>query len=184
MEPSQQLTRTDLPWNWGAEQLLAFGEVKKLVMNAPILSYCDSKTPLMIQCDTFETGLGAALLLERQPIVFFSRALTDSEIMYAQIEKEVLAIVFSAEKFDQNIFGHSVTAQSDHKPLDSISKKHLFSAPNRLPGMIMRVPRYNLEVVYIQGKLLYLADTLPRAFLSTNQESGSHEGLEHISIVQ
>ena len=124
--------RNDVPWNWAAAQQRAFEDVKKLVTNAPIISYYDSKKPLMIQCDASGKGLGAALLQEGQPIAFASRALTDTEIMYAQIEKEMLAIVFAAEKFDQCTFGHSVTVQSDHKPLESIPKKPLFSAPERL----------------------------------------------------
>ena len=138
----------------------------------------------MIQCDASEKGLGTALLQEGQPIAFASRALTDTETRYAQIEKEMLAIVFAAEKVDQYTFGHSITVQSDHKPLESILKKPLCSAPKRLQGMIMRLQRYNLEVVYTQGKLLYLADILSRAFLSTNKVSGPQDGLEHISMVQ
>ena len=96
----------------------------------------------------------------------------------------MLAIVFAAEKFDQYTFGQSVTVQSDHKPLESILKKPLFSAPKRLQEMIMRLQRYNIEVVYTQGKLLCLADTLSRAFLSTNQVRGPQDGLKHIIIVQ
>ena len=184
MEPIRQLMRNDVPWNWAAAQQRAFEDVKKLVTNAPILSYYDSKKPLMIQCDASDKGLGAALLQEGQPIAFASRALTDTETRYVQIEKEMLAIVFATEKFDQYTFGHSVTVQSDHTPLESILKKPLFSAPKRLQGMSIRLQRYNLEVVYTQGKLLYLADTLLRAFLSTNQVSGPQDGLEHISMVQ
>ena len=45
-----------------------FEDDKKLVTNAPILSYCDSKTPLVIQCDASDKGLGAALLQEGQHI--------------------------------------------------------------------------------------------------------------------
>ena len=101
MEPIRQLMRNDVPWNWAAAQQRAFEDVKKLVTNVPILSYYDSKKPVMIQCDASEKGLGAALLQEGQPIAFASRALTDTETRYAQIEKEMLAIVFAAEKFDQ-----------------------------------------------------------------------------------
>lgn len=59
-----------------------------------------------------------------QPIVYSSRALTRSQQNYAQIEKEALAILFGCEQFHQYIFG-SVTVESDHKPLQSITKKPL-----------------------------------------------------------
>ena len=162
MEPIRQLMRNDVPWNWAAAQQRAFDDVKKLVTNAPILSYYDSKKPLMIQCDASEKGLGAALLQEGQPIVFASRALTDTETRYAQIEKEMLAIVFAAEKFDQYTFGHSVTVQPDHKPLERILKKLLFSAPKRLQGMIMRLQRYNLEVVHTRKATLSCGHSIAR----------------------
>jgi len=35
-----------------------------------------------------------------QPTLFASRALTDPETRYAQIEKEMLAVVFALQKFD------------------------------------------------------------------------------------
>ena len=49
----------------------------------------------MIQCDASEKGLGAALLQDDKHVAFASRALTDTETRYAQIEKELLAIEFS-----------------------------------------------------------------------------------------
>ena len=64
MEPIRQLMRNDVPLKWAAAQQRAFEEVKKLVTNAPILSYHDSKKSLMIQRDASEKGLGAALLQE------------------------------------------------------------------------------------------------------------------------
>ena len=100
----------------------------------------------MIQCDASKKGLGAALLQEGQPIAFTSRTVTGTETRYAQIDMEMLAIVFAAEKFDQYSFGHSVTMKSDHKPMksdhkpmESILKRPLFSAPKRLQGMIMQL---------------------------------------------
>ena len=46
-----------------------------------------------IQCDASETGLGAVLMQNGQSICYASRTLTDTETRYAQIEKELLAIV-------------------------------------------------------------------------------------------
>ena len=65
--------------------------------------------------------------------------MTPIEQRYAQIEKEMLAIVFSLEKFDQYTFGRHVKIQSDHKPLESILKKPLARAPKRLQGMMLRL---------------------------------------------
>ena len=66
--------------------------------------------------------MGAALLQDGQPVAFASRTLTLTERGYAQIEKECLAIVFACERFNQYLFGReSVSVQSDHKPLETIS---------------------------------------------------------------
>lgn len=101
MEPLRRLTRKDVQWNWSREQDEAFEEVKKLVTTALVLSYYDPKAAREIQCDASQKGLGAALLQKGQPIAYASRALTEIETRYAHIEKEMLAIVFSLEKFHQ-----------------------------------------------------------------------------------
>ena len=56
-------------------------------------------------------------------------ALIDTETRYVQIEKEMLAIVFSLECFNQYTFGQHVNVQSDHKLLETILQKPLSQAP-------------------------------------------------------
>ena len=167
MEPIRRLTRQDTEFSWTEEQEDAYREVKRLVTTAPVLSYYDPKAELEIQCDASKKGLGAALLQNGKPIAYTSRALTDTEQRYAQIEKEMLAIVFALEKFNQYAYGRHVRIQSDHKPLESILKKALACAPRRLQGMMMRLQKYDYEVRYERGTNLHLADTLSRAYLPT-----------------
>ena len=100
MEPIRRLTRQDTEFTWTEEQDNALREIKRLVSTAPVLSYYDPKIELEIQCDASKKGLGAALLQNGKPIAYASRTLTDTEQRYAQIEKEMLAIVFSLEKFN------------------------------------------------------------------------------------
>ena len=104
MEPIRQLTRKDVPWNWESPQRIAFEIIKNLVKDVPYLKYFDSTKPLAIQCVASEKGFGAALLQNGLPICYVSRAFTDMEIRYAQIEKELLAIVFAVERFHQYTF--------------------------------------------------------------------------------
>ena len=72
-------------------------------------------------------------------------------------------MIFSLEKFHQYTYGRKVTVQSDHKPLENIVRKPLLSAPERLQRMMMRIQKYDVDVVYLPGKDMVLADTFSRA---------------------
>ena len=80
----------------------------------------DPKKPITLQCDASQRGLGAAIIQDGYPISYASWALTRAEKNYAQIEKELLAIVFGAHKFYEYIYGHTVCVDTDHKPLEII----------------------------------------------------------------
>ena len=119
---------------------------------APILSYYDPANELTIQCDASQSGLGAALLQKGKLIEYASCALAETETRYAQIEKEMLAIVFYFERFNQYTFGRHVNVASDHKPLETIPQKPLAQAPRRLQLMMMRLQKYDFTVQYERGK--------------------------------
>ena len=118
-----------------------------------------------IQCDASQKVLGAAFLQDHKPVVYASHVLTETETRYGQIEKEMLAIVYAREKFNQFTYGRHVTIYSDHKPLEASSKKPLAHAPRRLQGVIMRFQKYDFDVQYERGKNMYITDLLSRAYL-------------------
>ena len=180
LEPIRQLTREDTTWIWTPTHDKAFETVQKLVTEAPVLAFYNPEEELTIQCDASQSGLGAVLLQSDRPVAYASRALTDPETRYAQIEKELLAIVFSVEKFHQFTFGRPVKVQSDHKPLEAILQKPLSSAPKRLQGMMLRLQGYDISVTYKKGKEMLLADTLSRAYLN---RPGEQEDIEHINML-
>ena len=82
------------------------------------------------------------------------------ETNYAQIEKELLAIVLGVQRFHQHTYGRKVVVDADHKPLETIFGKSLATAPRRLQKMFMRLQSYNLDIRYKKGSEMYLADTL------------------------
>ncbi len=135
-----------------------------------MLKYFDLKKEVILSVDASAEGLGAVLLQEGQPVAFGSRSLTECQKRYAQIEKELLAIVYGCEKFHQYIYGKTVQMETDHKPLETIFKKSLQKAPPRLQRMLMRLQLYDLHVSYKPGKELYIADTLSRAYLKEQTE--------------
>jgi hypothetical protein len=62
-------------------------------------------------------------MLEQQPIAYASRALASTQQRYAQIEKELLAVVYGCNKFHQYIYGQTIKVETDHKPLEAIFRK-------------------------------------------------------------
>ena len=113
----------------------------------------------------------ACLLQQGKPTAYASRSLTSSESNYAQIEKELLVIVFAFDKFHQFIYGFPTKVHSDHKPLESIVTKPLCSVPPRLQRMLLRLQKYDLAVKYVSGKSLHVANTLSRAHACLQQFS-------------
>ena len=63
-----------------------------------MLRYYSLDDEMMMHSDTSKSGLGAALIQLGQPGPFAFRALTPAETRYAQIEKELLAIVYACER--------------------------------------------------------------------------------------
>ena len=105
-------------------------------------------------------------------------SLNPAECNYAQIEKELLAIVFACQKFHQYIYGFETKVQSDHKPLESIVHKPLYKVSPRLQRMLLKLQNYDLSIRYVKGKDLHIADTLSRAYLTNLDDSTQSKDLE------
>ena len=165
-KPLRELTQNDIQWFWGKAQQVAFDALKKAVTETPILRYYNLEEELNILCNARPSGMAAALLQAGQPVAYCSRAMTPTETRHAQIEKELLAIVFAVERFEPYVYGcDRVTVESDHKPLQYIFQKPLHAVPKRLQRMLLRLQKYSLNILYKKRKEMYLADTLSRAYL-------------------
>ncbi len=159
----------------------ALDRLKKAVTGTPVLRYYDAQEELTIQCDASPSGLGAALMQKGQPVAYASRALTPVEARYAQIEKELLAIVFGCEHFKAYTYGRDlVHIETDHQPLESIVRKPLHKAPSRLQRMLLRLQKFCLNVKYKKGKEMVLADTLSRAPLTSVNQCDLSQELEEM----
>ena len=58
----------------------------------------------------------------------------------------MLTIVFSRQKFREYILGKTIVVQTDHKPLETILRKPIATAPLRLQAMMLKVSDYDLKV--------------------------------------
>ena len=103
------------------------------------------------------------LLQQNRPVAYASKCLTETEGRYAQLEKEMLAIVFACKKCIQYIYGKpNIIIHTDHKPLIRIIKKPLNDISTRLQKMRLRLQQYDIKLECISGKDIKIADTLSR----------------------
>ena len=105
--PLRELTQTNTQWVWKTAQPDALEALKRAVSATPVLRYYNLEDEVTLQCDASQFGLGAALLQNEQPIAYASRAISNAETCYAQIEKELLAIVFACERFESYVYGRT-----------------------------------------------------------------------------
>ena len=183
--PLRELTQKDVLFHWDKPQETAFQKLKDLCCEAPVLAYYDVSKEVTVQCDASKSAVGAVLLQEGRPVAYASRKLRKSELNWAPIEKEMLAIVFSTQKFREYILGKPTLVQTDHRPLETILRKPMATAPLRLQTMILKVSGFDLKVEYLPGKKQVLADTLSRASLNEVPPEGDDlqvNMLERISI--
>ena len=166
--PLSELLRKNTEWQWTTKHDAALEKLKNALICCPTLTFYDSTQLVTIQCDASQAGLGACLLHHGRPIAYASRSMTKAETNYAQIEKEMLSIVFAVRKFHQYTYcKESVVVENDHKPLEMIMKKSMDKVPPRLQRMRLCIQPYDLIVQYVPGKFMYVADTLSRAFSLT-----------------
>ena len=132
---------------------------------------------MFIECDSSGVGIGAILLqpdsdhvesdqngipCNLRPAAYASKSLTEAECRYANIEHELLAVLFSVEHFKHFVYARDVTIITDHKPLLAVFKKCIHNMAPRLARMMLHLSDYNINMLYKAGKEMFLSDALSR----------------------
>ena len=115
--PLRQLLEKDVLWHWTNVHNEAFMKLKTVMTQTPVLQFFDVNKPVTLSVDASSKGMGAVIMQEG-PVAYASKAFTECQQLYSQIEKEMLAIVFGCEKFREYLCGQEkITVETDHKPL-------------------------------------------------------------------
>ena len=189
-EPLRAMLKKDNVFHWDDQQTWSFQQVKTLIAkaNTTPLRYYDRNLPVTVQVDASLRGLGACLIQKHkgkdQLIAFASKSLTDAETQYANIERELLAIVFACQRFSTYLLRRSFVAESDHKPLEMIAMKNLTNAPPCLQRMLLELQRYDVTIKYQPGKEMQLADALSRCPVRASQEIKLDMRLDYIAFMK
>jgi transposase InsO family protein len=147
---------------WTPESRIAFEEIKKAIKESPMKYFIDTISPIFLECDASDYGIGAYLYQVRDgkqyPIEFISHTLSKQQAKWDTAEKEQFAIVYALKKLDHLIGDRFFTLRTDHKNLlskiDGDNKKVLHWK--------LMIQAYNFKIEHITGKDNIPADTFSR----------------------
>ena len=168
MSPLNMLLRKDTTWIWDTPQQRAFDDVKRAITSSGTLAFYDPQRPTAVSTDACSFGIGGTLLQEHdgvyKPVAYVSRTMTEAEKCYAQLEKELLAIVWTCERLSRYLVGmDTFRIITDHKPLvPIINDKDLDVAPVRCTRLLIRLMRFTGVAEHAPGTSMVIADLLSR----------------------
>ncbi|KAH9750406.1 hypothetical protein KPL71_013870 [Citrus sinensis] len=169
-KPLCSLLEHDKPFHFDTECLKAFGELKKVLITAPVAISLYWTLPFELMCDASDHSVGAVLGQRKDKvfhsIYYASKTFTPTQINYTTTEKELLAVVFAFDKFRAYLVGTKVTVYTDHAAI-----KYLISKKDdklRLIKLILLLQEFDLEIKDRKRTENQVADHLSRLEADTS----------------
>ncbi|XP_070819607.1 uncharacterized protein [Chaetodon trifascialis] len=152
---------------WTDQCEAAFQQLKRELLQAPILAYADYTLPFIIYTDASNCGLGAVLAQEQdgleRVIAYASRSLHPPErndSNYSSFKLELLAMKLAVvEKFKDYLWGAKVTVATDNNPLVHLQTAKLGAVEQR---WVAQLANFDYAIKYRPGKDNTNADVLSR----------------------
>jgi transposase InsO family protein len=148
---------------WTEDDDLAFEELKKAVLAAPLLKQLNYDKPIYIRCDASRFGAGAVLFQYddrgfEHPACYASRKFLPSERNWSTFSQEASTVVWALERFAEYTQGYHVIVECDHRNISFVKK----SAMPQLARWRLRLQDMDFSVRFLSGSRNGTADGLSR----------------------
>ena len=167
--PLCRLLEKDAKFDFDESCRSAFEEIKTILVITPIMVTPDWNKDFEIMCDANDYAMGAVLGQRTEKIFraiyYASKTFNEN---YSNIEKEMLAIIFSREKLRPYILGSHVIIHTDHEPI-----KYLMAKKDAKPRLIIwgfLLQEFDSEIKDKKGSDTVIVDHLSRLEKPTEKE--------------
>ena len=161
--PLYNLTRKDSEFCWTTECQEAFDELKRRLVDEPILALPSDDGTYVLDTDASDFGLGAVLSQrqnDEKMIAYASRTLGKPEQKYEITRKELLAIVTGLKQFRQYLLGRHFVIRTDHAALTWL--RRTAEPMPQLARWLTFIEQFDYEIEHQPGAKHGNADGLSR----------------------
>ena len=168
VKPLNQLIRNyskSLQIKWSEEAITAFEEIKRAVHECPLLYFLDDTSPIFMETDASQYGIGASLYQRINdttvcPIAFISKAFDERMMRWDTAQKEGYAIYYALIKWEHLLRDRKFTILTDHRNLRYL--RDTFGHLGKVQRWLACFQSFDFELVHLAGEKNVVADGLSR----------------------
>ena len=176
--PLTEVIKKHVGFKWGQSQEEAFQSIKAKLTNPPLLALPNFDKPLEVECDASGMGIGAVLMQDKRPIVYFSEKLSGAPLNYPTYDKELYALVRALETWQHYLLPREFIIYTDHESLKFLKGQQKL---NKRHGQWMEfLEPFPYVIKYKQGKENVVADALSRRYVLLSTLDTKLLGFEQI----
>ncbi|GJU86903.1 reverse transcriptase domain-containing protein, partial [Tanacetum coccineum] len=146
--PITHLLEKETPFVFSKDCIDAFETLKKKLTKASILVVPDWNLPFELMCDASDFAIGAVLgqrkMKHFQPIHYASKTMTEAQIHYTTMEKEMLVVVYAFEKFRPYLVLSKSIVYTDNSALKYLMNKH--DVKSRLLRWVLLLQEFDITI--------------------------------------
>lgn len=154
------------PINLTGDALQAFSDTKESLSNAALLAHPHCSAKLALVTDASDVAIGAVLQQLQdhawQPLAFFSRKLSPSQVNYSPYDRELLAIYEAIKYFRHMLEARHFIVYTDHKPITFAFHERRRNCSPRQYRHLDFISQFTTDIRHISGKNNIVADALSR----------------------
>ena len=163
---------------WTEDTENAFKCLKKALSTTPVLALPDFSQPFVVEKDTSNFGIGAVLVHNGRPVVFYSHGLPQTKAPKSAYEIELLAIVMAVQKWKHYLTHRPFMIRSDQMSLKYLWEQKEISS--QFAKWLVKLMGFQFTVKYREGRTNKVADALSRMIPESKENEAN---LQDISVL-
>ena len=164
--PIYDLQKKVKKFKWTEEAERAFNDIKKLLINPPVLKAPTLDGLFQLESDTSREGVGSTLLQKQGNewvvIGYHSKRLPKSANNFGVTELELTGLLANIHGFMQLLCNRYFEVLVGHKAIEYMIKSKTESPTMRLKTLLLKLSEYTIDLKYQKGSEMYTSDALSR----------------------